>query len=48
MWIDEFERPMGAPLAPATLTKAGVYSRKFKNGAVTFDTRNNTGHFGWV
>ena len=48
IWMDEFDRPLGAPLGTAVLNAAGVYTRKFAHGAVTFDTSTNTAHFEWI
>ena len=48
MWIEEFERPMGEPLASSVLGKDGVYMRRFANGNVSFDSNTNTGHFEWI
>ena len=48
MWIEEFERPMGKPLADAVLGKDGVYVRRFTKGNVSFDSKTNKGHFEWI
>ena len=47
-WVPEFDQPMGAPLGNATLDAAGVYTRRFTHGMVTFDTHSNKGHFEWA
>eukprot|EP00040_Diaphanoeca_grandis_P023282 m.126363 g.126363 ORF g.126363 m.126363 type:complete len:490 (-) comp29198_c2_seq1:160-1629(-) len=48
-WHPVFAKPLGAPLADATLSPLGVYSRSFGNGIhVTFDSHTNKGNItGW-
>jgi hypothetical protein len=47
-WVPEWNRTLGAPVDNATLSSAGVYSRRFSSGAVvSFDTNTDKGRFEW-
>ena len=46
-WRPEYDRPLGAPLGPATY-KDGLWKREFARGTkVQFDTTSNTGTISW-
>ena len=46
-WHPEYDKPLGAPLGPATYT-GRVWKRQFASGTkVTFDTSNNKGTIEW-
>lgn len=46
-WRPEYDKPLGAPLAPALYTD-GVWRRQFSSGTrVTFDTSTNKGTIEW-
>ena len=43
VWSPDFDRPLGAPLGPATRTKGGRWTRKFASGThVWLDTADQT------
>jgi len=48
-WFPLYDFPIGEPLANATLSKNGIWSRSFKHGTkVTFDTNTETGSIVWA
>merc|ERR1712048_526000 len=47
-WFSVYDRPLGEPLANATLSDAGVWTREFAHGTkVTFNTKTETGTIAW-
>jgi len=47
-WFPLYDFPLGEPLANASFSKDGIWSRSFKHGTkVTFDTKTETGSIVW-
>eukprot|EP01046_Picozoa_sp_COSAG06_P035240 COSAG06_NODE_3769_length_4925_cov_76.558433_3_plen_72_part_00 len=48
-WSDEYSRPLGPPLAKATLLANGTFFREFASGTkVHFDTLTDVGSVSWA
>jgi len=47
-WFEVYDRPLGKPLANASLSDAGVWTREFAHGTkVSFNTKTETGTITW-
>jgi len=47
-WLDDFAKPLGKPIAPASIVD-GVYSRTFASGTTaTWNSRTGKGAVGWA